>query len=150
MFLNDIRQWFWVLLILVVGLPILWWWVQGRAEEKTSQHTESDAAARSSVVEISAPAGETTPPPVEPVAPDDLREIEGIGPKISSWLQAAGITTFDQLAAADVEQLRRIVYGAGLRIADPSTWPEQAALAAAGKWDELEALQDELKGGRRV
>ena len=32
---------------------------------------------------------------------------------------------------------------------DPSTWPEQASLAAAGEWDALQALQDELKGGRR-
>jgi hypothetical protein len=38
----------------------------------------------------------------------------------------------------------------GITIADPSTWPEQAGLAAAGRWSELEVLQEELKGGRRV
>jgi hypothetical protein len=32
---------------------------------------------------------------------------------------------------------------------DPTTWPAQAKLAAAGKWDELKAMQDNLKGGRK-
>ena len=38
----------------------------------------------------------------------------------------------------------------GITIADPSTWSEQAGLTAAGRWSELEVLQEELKGGRRV
>jgi predicted flap endonuclease-1-like 5' DNA nuclease len=83
--------------------------------------------------------------------PDNPRRIEGVGPKISSALQAIGIATFAQLAAADVSRSRQILTGAGLAaLADPSTWPEQAGLAAAGKWDALKVLQDELKGGRRV
>ncbi len=88
---------------------------------------------------------------VEAPKPDDLKVIEGIGPKISSLLQAAGIMTFAQLAATDVSRLKEIIAEAGLSaLADPTTWPDQASLAAAGKWDELEALQDALKGGRRV
>jgi hypothetical protein len=35
-----------------------------------------------------------------------------------------------------------------LRLANPTTWPDQAGLAAAGEWDRLKALQDGLKGGR--
>lgn len=81
--------------------------------------------------------------------PDDLQRIEGIGPKISTVLQAAGITTFSRLAAASVEQLNNILRAGGIsRIADPSTWPQQAGLAAAGDWDGLAQLQDTLKGGR--
>ena len=88
---------------------------------------------------------------MKPRKPDNLRRIEGIGPKISSVFQAVGITTFAQLAATDASRLRQILTEAGLAaLADPSTWPEQAGLAAAGKWDALEVLQDELKGGRRV
>jgi ribosomal protein L30 len=83
------------------------------------------------------------------VAADDLEVIEGIGPKISSVLKAAGISTFAQLAAASVAQLTEILQAADLRLAVPETWPEQAALAAAGNWDELKQLQDRLKGGRR-
>lgn len=81
---------------------------------------------------------------------DDLKIIEGIGPKISGVLQAAGIRTLAQLAATDVDELKRVLTEADIRLGDPGTWPEQAGLAAEGKWDELAALQDELKGGRRV
>jgi predicted flap endonuclease-1-like 5' DNA nuclease len=79
-----------------------------------------------------------------------LRAIEGIGPKISSVFQAAGITTFAQLAAQDPSDLKAILVEAGIRLGDPTTWPEQAGLAAAGKWEELEALQASLTGGRRT
>jgi predicted flap endonuclease-1-like 5' DNA nuclease len=84
----------------------------------------------------------------EPAAPDDLTVVEGIGPKISSLLQGAGIVTHAQLADADAERLDQIVDEAGLRMADVSTWSEQAGLASEGKWDELQELQDQLKGGR--
>jgi DNA-directed RNA polymerase subunit beta' len=85
------------------------------------------------------------------VKPDDLQAIEGIGPKIASVLQAAGINNFAQLAQADVARLQEILAEAGIsQIADPSTWPEQAKLAAAGDWEGLETLQDQLKGGRRA
>ena len=82
--------------------------------------------------------------------PDHLTMIEGIGPKIESLLMAQGITTFSQLASTDVATLQSILKAANLRLADPATWPEQAKLAAAHKMDELRALQDSLKGGRRV
>ena len=83
-------------------------------------------------------------------ATDDLKRIEGIGPKISASLQGAGITTFAQLAATEAPRLNEILDAAGLSRADPGTWPEQAKLAAAGHWDELAALQKELKWGRRA
>lgn len=81
---------------------------------------------------------------------DDLEKIEGIGPKIAGVLRSAGITTFAQLAATDVERLKEILQEGEIRIGDPTTWPEQAALAADGKWDEFDAFTDQLKGGRRV
>jgi predicted flap endonuclease-1-like 5' DNA nuclease len=90
------------------------------------------------------------PTQATPEKPDDLTAIEGIGPKIASVLQAAEITTYSKLAAADTNQLDKILKDAGLRLADPSTWADQARLAAGGKWDELKVLQDSLKGGHRV
>ena len=83
---------------------------------------------------------------------DDLKLIEGIGPKIADILQEAGIHTFKQLAEKDVESLREILDDAGSQFAshDPTSWPEQAELAALGKMDELKKLQDELQGGREV
>jgi len=83
--------------------------------------------------------------------PDDLKKIEGIGPKIASILVESGIDTFEKLAQADPEKISALlIEKGGKRYAmhDPSTWPKQAALAAAGKWDELAELQDQLKGGR--
>ena len=85
----------------------------------------------------------------EQAAPDDLTRIEGIGPKIAAVLQAAGVRTFAELAALSVDQIKAILEGR-VRIARPDTWPEQAALAAAGDWDGLTALQNALKGGRRM
>lgn len=81
---------------------------------------------------------------------DDLELIEGIGPKIAAVLRDAGINTFPELAAADPAALRNVLRSAGLRIADPTTWPDQARLAAEGKWEEFKTLTESLRGGRRV
>jgi len=101
---------------------------------------------------VATPAVAETPEHVEaPAQADDLELIEGIGPKIAAVLEAAGIVTFADLAAADTSQLIEILQQEpNLRSADPGTWPEQAALAATGKWDELKALTEQLKGGRRA
>jgi predicted flap endonuclease-1-like 5' DNA nuclease len=84
------------------------------------------------------------------IEPDNLKRVEGIGPKISQLLQDAGIMTFAQLATTAVSRLQQILADADLTaLANPTTWPEQAKLAAEGDWEGLAALQDELKGGRR-
>jgi large subunit ribosomal protein L15 len=81
---------------------------------------------------------------------DDLKIIEGIGPKISDLLISAGIVSFADLAATPSEKVKEILEAAGSRFAmhDPSTWGQQATLARDGKWDELKALQDNLNGGK--
>ena len=80
---------------------------------------------------------------------DDLMVIEGIGPKINDLFKNAGLKTFSQVAAASVPQMRKILDDAGprYRIANPSTWAQQAGLAASNKWTELKKLQDELSAG---
>ncbi len=95
---------------------------------------------------------EPAPVAAVPVEPDELQRIEGIGPKVSRTLQEAGITTFAQIAEADAEELEQLIRGAGVRIIPgaPTTWPEQAKLAATGDWEGLDRLQDALKGGRRA
>jgi len=84
------------------------------------------------------------------VAKNNLRRIEGIGPKIEGLLNAASIVTFQQLADAPQATLLAILAAAGPRykMHNPATWNQQAALAAAGKLTELAKLQDELKGGK--
>ena len=83
---------------------------------------------------------------------DDLKAIEGIGPKIEKLLHAAGIHTWLILSGTPVRKLSEILKKAGksYQLADPATWPKQADLAAKGKWNELEVLQKNLKGGREV
>lgn len=82
---------------------------------------------------------------------DKLAKIEGIGPKSEAILREAGIETFAVLAETSPERIKEILVAAGPRYKsfDPSTWPEQAKLAAEDRWDELKTLQDELLGGRR-
>lgn len=81
---------------------------------------------------------------------DDFTKIEGIGPKINQIMIEGGITTYAAMAYAKPEQLKEVLIAAGSRykMHDPTTWPQQAALAEEGKWDELKALQDELQGGK--
>ena len=82
--------------------------------------------------------------------PDDLKKIEGIGPKIAGLLTEAGIATFKALSETEPDRIREILAAAGKRYAihNPATWPKQAEMAAAGKWDELKVWQDELDGGK--
>ncbi|MBL0026645.1 MAG: DUF4332 domain-containing protein [Saprospiraceae bacterium] len=81
---------------------------------------------------------------------DDLKKIEGIGPKIAEILSSKGIKTFADLSKAKADNLKKILDEAGpkFNIHDPATWSKQAALAAKGSWDELKKLQDVLNAGK--
>jgi predicted flap endonuclease-1-like 5' DNA nuclease len=82
---------------------------------------------------------------------DDLKKIEGIGPKIEELLNTDGIFTFQQVIESTVDRIRGILIAAGPNYAvhDPSTWAEQASLANTAQWEALDSLQEELKGGKR-
>jgi predicted flap endonuclease-1-like 5' DNA nuclease len=137
----------WVIILLLFLVIALFWWGLNRPAYDQAVATESvhdDHHEAGSEPQVAVPTGAAAPP-----APDDLKRIEGIGPKIERILQEAGIFTFAQLAAAEVSQLEKIVReDANLRIAFPASWPEQARLAAAGDWEALAKLQDGLRAGR--
>ena len=86
---------------------------------------------------------------VEPIQNDNLKKIEGIGPKIEEVLKAGGITTFSKLSVSQYDDLKALLNEAGSRykMHNPTTWPKQAALADKGAWEELSELQDRLLGG---
>ncbi|CAM4354906.1 helix-hairpin-helix domain-containing protein [Zobellia nedashkovskayae] len=88
--------------------------------------------------------------PVSKAKKDDLKKIEGIGPKIASILTEKGIGTFEKLSKTTVKVLEGILKEAGPRYTmhKPGSWPKQAKLASADKWDELKKLQDKLDGGK--
>ena len=113
-----------------------------------------ETVAKVKEVKKTAPPEVTVPEPVTSpsIEADDLKKIEGIGPKIAGLLNEAGITTFAGLAATEAAKIKEILAAAGARYAthDPTTWPQQADLAANGKWDELNEWQDRLDGGKEV
>lgn len=94
------------------------------------------------------PVASIPPPPFE----EDLKVIEGIGPKIEELLKNAGISTLTLLSQTNVEDLNEILRNAGdrFRLHDPSTWPQQAVFAATGQWEKLKEYQDYLIGGRDI
>jgi predicted flap endonuclease-1-like 5' DNA nuclease len=82
---------------------------------------------------------------------NDLKIIEGIGPKIESLLRRSSIDTWKKLADGDAEKISEMLVDEGgdrYKMHDPTTWSKQAQLAHEGKWQELKDLQDELQGGR--
>ncbi len=82
----------------------------------------------------------------------NLKLLSGIGPKIESLLQAAGLHSFADLAAAEEAQLRTILREAGSRyqMHNPGSWPEQAALASKAAWEDLKHLQQQLKNQKNA
>ncbi|NSW53026.1 MAG: hypothetical protein HPY85_11015 [Anaerolineae bacterium] len=136
--------WLLFVILIVVILIILWILISGNPgskPEETMVEAKLEPAA-----EPETPLVETV---VEAIAPDDLKKIEGIGPKIAGLLTQHGILTFQQLSDTPTEQLQSILDDADIRIANPGSWPEQAKLASIGDWDSLSSLQDSLKGGKR-
>jgi predicted flap endonuclease-1-like 5' DNA nuclease len=119
---------------------------QARPAEEPVQQTEKEVVSPTTDLTVADEAAAAIPA-AAPV--DNLKQVEGIGPKIASVLAEAGITSFAQLAAMTPEQISTVLEGK-VRLAVPDTWPEQAKLAAEGKWDELKQFQSQLRGGRRV
>lgn len=78
------------------------------------------------------------------LAVDDLKVVEGIGPKIEQLLNDSGVQTWYDLSSADVDRLRGILSEAGARyrMHDPSTWPQQATLLARGDWEAFATPHD--------
>jgi predicted flap endonuclease-1-like 5' DNA nuclease len=82
---------------------------------------------------------------------DDFSHLEGVGPKISATLRSAGVKTFAKLAAKDVGEIKEILmakYPRLLKLSDPTTWPEQAEMAAEGRWENLKTLKESLRERR--
>lgn len=163
--------WFWLLAGLLLGW-LLHHLLRGVLNTPTVQHTHTPPPA-TKIADVATPAPKPVPSETPKAAAsavtavalidlaaakaagfalknaNDLTVVEGIGPKINELFNNAGIKTFAQLADASVPQMRKILDDGGsrFRIANPSTWAQQGALAAANKWTALKKLQDELSGG---
>ncbi len=84
------------------------------------------------------------------VKQDDLKIVEGIGPKISDMFSDAGIKTWKALSDTAVADCQKVLDGGGNRykVHDPASWPMQAKMAYEGKWAELAKWQDEHNHGK--
>lgn len=104
------------------------------------------AAAKTTKAKSSKPKAAAKPVIVK----DDLTKVEGIGKKIEALLYKNNIYSYKQLAKATITSLKAILESGGNKYSmhNPGTWPKQAKLAANGKWEELELLQKQLKGGK--
>lgn len=115
-------------------------------EEVAEENTEAAAVEEISIAETLALS------PFAKHKVNDLKIIEGIGPKISEVLLNAGLNTWQKVADCKVEYLKEVLTDAGnrFRIRDPSTWPQQAEFAATGNWVKLKEYQDYLVGGKDI
>ncbi len=75
---------------------------------------------------------------------DDLKKVMGIGAKMEKMLNEKGIKTYNDLKSVKVSDLQAIINSAGgyYQSYKPQMWKSEAALAAAGKFDQM-------KSGRR-
>lgn len=140
-----------LLIAFILGWIARWLWdIFFGYEMEEEYYVEQPSAAAPAAAAVAAPVKELISP--NGLRHDDLKIVEGIGPKIEGLLKNAGVDTWEDLAKADVENLRKVLKDAGDRFTfhDPATWPEQAALAHENKWDELEEFQDFLNGGRQA
>jgi large subunit ribosomal protein L21 len=124
------------------------------ATAKKKKATKKDAPKKKEVVietaeEVKAPVKKATAKKTSTKG-DDLTKIEGVGPKVKEVLGEAGISTFADLAKMEADKVAEILIAANSRykMFNPTTWPKQAEMAAAGNWDELKKWQDELDGGK--
>lgn len=74
----------------------------------------------------------------------DLTVVDGIGPKIAELCLGIGVTNWQALAHTEVVALQSMLDAAGsrYRVHDPSSWPKQAALLAAGDWQGFKRLTE--------
>jgi DivIVA domain-containing protein len=80
-------------------------------------------------------------------ATNNLELIQGITPEISQILNQSGIVTFRELATTPAYKVRQYLEDAGNEFStiNPTSWTEQALLAAEERWDELKVRQIELQ-----
>jgi predicted flap endonuclease-1-like 5' DNA nuclease len=104
------RKWFTSLLLAVIGSVIGWWWWRVRSSDvyqpkPTTNKTQP--IQNNEVISEVATTTETAAPdePASSHAPDDLTEVNGIGPTFAEALHEIGIRTFCDLAQQTPEEL---------------------------------------------
>lgn len=115
-------------------------------EPATDTGTTIDSPAESPTLELA----DATAVLGKRVTRDDLTAIEGIDPAIAGLCHGIGITTWAELADTEVSLLRTMLAdaGPGYSTHRPDTWPQQARLLAAARWEEFRNLVSKLDSGK--
>ena len=81
---------------------------------------------------------------------DDLKLVEGIGPKIQGLFHNFDIKTWKALSETSVAKCQEVLDSGGDRykVHDPASWPMQAKMAYEGKWKALFKWQEQHKHGK--
>ncbi|MEO6189518.1 MAG: hypothetical protein ABIO44_03220, partial [Saprospiraceae bacterium] len=82
--------------------------------------------------------------------PEKLQIIEGLGPKMETFLNSQNIFNWNDLAAQDSNYIKSKLeeLDPKYRILEPGSWPRQAQLARDRKWNELIVYQKKLTAGK--
>jgi predicted flap endonuclease-1-like 5' DNA nuclease len=92
----------------------------------------SREAAQTLIERAGGPAADVIPePPQSAPQRDDLTRVHGIGPKYAGLLNEAGISSYDELAAADPDRLREIIHPGPMQQVNFDSWVAQATALAA-------------------
>lgn len=139
-------------LYLAVGAALLW--------RLNHTHDEPKAVINTEAPPVQTPA-KTSPvvPPLADLLPDklaalrgdDFTMIEGIGLKVQDVLYQAGITTYAQLAEAEVDTLMELFKGKRrlpVQESTLATWPQQAQYIVDDDLAGLESFQATLPKNR--
>lgn len=117
---------------------------KAKAKAKAPVETSAETSAETGTEAGAKPKAATRKPKAD-AAPDDLKRIKGIGPKLSEWLHENGVTRYAQIAEWDraaiadyAERLGRM----GGRI-EADDWVGQAKLLAAGGETEFSHRVDD-------
>lgn len=131
-----------------------------KAEKKESAEVKAEATPKAEVKTESKEEKKTAPKAEKKEEPkeeqkkaastgkdDNLKLIDGIGPKIAEILSEAGLGTYSAIADSSPEKIAEVLSEAGNRYKshDPTLWPEQAKIAATGDLDKLKEWQESQK-----
>lgn len=105
---------------------IVWWWLQNQRQDDV-KISESRVVLPPDESKPKEALKTVTKSEASAATPDDLTQIEGVGPKYAAVLQEAGVISYAQLAKMKPGDIQDIFRAATGRAPNPSDWIKQAA-----------------------
>lgn len=133
---TQIPWWWWIVIALIVIAIGVIWTLREEEQDATARHPKPATPPEPVRLTTTQPATPAAPTSTPPASPDNLKRINGIGPKIQQILNEHGIYTFEQLAAVDLNFLQRLMEERGWHMANFADWPAQASQLARQKGNQ--------------